>query len=224
MIEIIPLLLFIIGYTLFVACFFFRDILYLRALATIGQIAFIPYFIYADRSILWAPYVGVICTLMLVVINSAYIWILLNERKPVKLTSLEAGIYLKLFNSLSTSIFQKLFRLGKPLEFAAGTQLISRGSKLDNLYLVLNGEFDVVLLSGEHHTLQEGHFIGEMSFVSHESASADVHALTPRATVLAWDTLTLIQHLDKSPQLSNSFDLILSTDVTAKLRRMSESM
>ena len=41
----VPTVLFLIGYGLFVACFFCKDVLYLRALAVIGQIALIPYYL-----------------------------------------------------------------------------------------------------------------------------------------------------------------------------------
>ena len=55
---IFPPAMFIIGYMLFVACFFCRDILYLRALAVLGQIALIPYYIDPSGQFDWGPYVG----------------------------------------------------------------------------------------------------------------------------------------------------------------------
>jgi len=38
--------------------------------------------------------------------------------------------------------------------------------------------------------------------------------------LLKWDSRTLQDFLDKDAELSNTFDLILTTDIIGKLRRM----
>ena len=63
---VLPPAMFTIGYALFVACFFCRDMLYLRALAVVGQIALIPYYIDPSGQFDWGPYVWMACTAILV--------------------------------------------------------------------------------------------------------------------------------------------------------------
>ena len=63
-------------------------------------------------------------------------------------------------------------------------------------------------------------FLGEQAFITGETASATVRILSDRATLLKWDHQTLQNFLNKDVALSNTFDLILTSDIIEKLRRM----
>ncbi len=217
---IFPPAMFIIGYMLFVACFFCRDILYLRALAVLGQIALIPYYIDPSGQFDWGPYVGMACTAILVCVNLFYICVLLGERRPVRLTPVEQSMYDAVFSSLPLRAYRHLFSLGHITRPEGGELLIRRGSNVDNLYLVIDGGVEVVLDTGVIKGLTKGSFIGELSFITGQTTSADVRVKGPRTTLLSWEKEKLVGSLDNDRVLSNAFDLIISTDVAGKLKRM----
>ena len=217
---IVPPAMFTIGYALFVACFFCKDMLYLRALAVVGQIALIPYYIDPSAQFDWGPYVGILCTAILVCVNFFYICVLLAERRPVHLTPVEQSMYDAVFSSLPLRAYRNLFRLGHITRPGDGELLIRRGSNIDNLYLVLDGEVEVVLDTGVTKVLTKGNFIGELSFITGQTTSADVMVKSPETTLLSWEKEKLVESLNNDRVLSNAFDLIINTDVGGKLRRM----
>ena len=217
---LLPPSMFIIGYALFVACFFCRDMLYLRLLAVVGQIALIPYYIDPSGQFDWGPSVGIVCTALLVCVNLYYICVLLAERRPVRLTPVEQSMYDAVFSSLSLRAYRNLFRLGHITRPEDGELLIRRGSNIDNLYLVIDGEVEVGLDTGAIKGLTKGSFIGELSFITGQTTSADVRVKGPQTTLLNWEKERLVEWLDNDPVLSNAFDLIISTDIAGKLQRM----
>lgn len=228
-----PPVLFLVGYGLFVACFVCKDILYLRVLAVVGQIALIPYYIalfgdghstLSDGAISivgrFSPHIGLICSAILVAVNLVYICWLLIERRPVQLSPIETPVYELGFSSLASRTFQRLFGLGKVIHFKRNDLIISRNSEPTMLYLIIDGSAVVELNPGHTKELIRGHFIGELSFITGALTSADVRGGHDNTVVLAWTNRDLIKFLDRDPVLSHAFDLILSTDVTGKLQRM----
>lgn len=218
--EIAPPVLFLLGYSLFVACFFFREMLHLRVLAALGQIAFIPYYISVSDQLGWSLYVGITGTTVLVGVNLIQISILMIERRPIRLSALEQSLYDYVFSSLPIRSYRDLFRLGLITYPEDGSLLIERNSNIDSLYLILDGEAKVILDTGEVKTLAKGNFIGELSFITGQVTSADVRVKGTQTTLLMWDKDSLIGSLDNDPVLSHAFDLIISTDVVGKLQRM----
>ena len=229
----VPPVLFLVGYVLFVACFFSKDVLYLRAMAVIGQIALIPYYIslFGDGNLnvstgdvlivgRLSPHIGLICSAVLVTVNLVYIFFLVIERRPVTLSSIEKTVYELGFSSLSSRTFQRLFCLGEIIYRKQGDLLVSRDSESSMLYLIIDGCAIVELSPNRTKELVGGQFIGEMSFITGSVTSADVRAGCDNTMVLVWTNCDLIKFLDQDTVLSHAFDLILSTDVTAKLNRM----
>ena len=194
--------------------------LYLRLLAVVGQIALIPYYIDPSGQFNWGPSVGIVCTALLVCVNLYYICVLLAERRPVHLTPMERSMYDAVFSSLALRAYRNLFRLGHITRPEDGELLIRRGSNIDNLYLVIDGEVEVGLDTGEIKGLTKGSFIGELSFITGQTTSAEVRVKDPQTTLLRWGKAGLVGWLDNDSILSNAFDLIISTDVAGKLQRM----
>ena len=129
-------------------------------------------------------------------------------------------MYDAVFSSLPLRAYRNLFRLGYITRPEGGELLIRRGSNIDNLYLVIDGEVEVVLDTGVIKGLTKGSFIGELSFITGQTTSADVRVKGPRTTLLSWEKEKLVGSLDNDRVLSNAFDLIISTDVAGKLKRM----
>jgi CRP-like cAMP-binding protein len=95
--------------------------------------------------------------------------------------------------------------------------IIQRDSVVHDIQVLERGALEV-RSGGEIIARNEpGQFIGEMSFLSGERATADVVA-TEASQVLAWSQESLNKLLDKKPVLAYKMRGILGRDVVVKLR------
>ncbi|MDC0034853.1 cyclic nucleotide-binding domain-containing protein [Chloroflexi bacterium] len=211
-----PILLANLGFAIALIALLFRDILWLRVISVLGTLLIFPMYIFSDEigwtSISW-NFAGV-------VINSVQIVILILLRRPLLLKGVERQIHISLFYAITTRTFDKIFKLAKLQEYAINTELIHIGDPILNLYLVINGNVEVILHDGTTRIVSSNTFLGEQAFITGETASATVRILSDKATLLKWDNQTLQDFLDKDVALSNTFDLILTSDIIEKLRRM----
>ena len=212
----IPLLLANLGFAIILISLTFRDILWLRVLCVLGTVLVFPLYVFRDE-IVWTSlgwnFAGVLINLLQIVILILY-------RRPLVLKGIEKQIYTSVFNALNPRIFVKIFKLAKLEEYIDNTILIRRNDPVGSLYLIIDGNVEVTLEDNTERIISSNIFIGEQSFITGETASATVRILSDRATLLKWDSRTLQDFLDKDSELSNTFDLILTTDIIGKLRRM----
>ena len=64
-------------------------------------------------------------------------------------------------------------------EFPAGHVLFRRGDEGDAMFVVIEGELDVVVGENIVETVGPGGLVGEMALIDHRARSADVVAKTP---------------------------------------------
>ena len=213
----IPLLLANLGFAIILISLTFRDILWLRVFAVLGTVLVFPLYVFRDE-IVWTSlswnFAGVLINLLQIVILILY-------RRPLVLKGIEKQIYTSVFSAINPRTFLKIFKLAKLEEYTNNTILIRRNDPVDSLYLIIDGNVEVMLEDNTERIISSNIFIGEQAFITGETASATVGILSDRATLLKWDNRTLQDFLDKDDLLSNTFDLILTTDIIGKLRRMS---
>ena len=211
-----PILLANLGFAIALIALLFRDMLWLRVVSILGTLLIFPMYIFRDEigwtSIGWNS--------AHVVINSIQIVILILLRRPLLLKGIEKQIHTSIFNAITTRTFDKIFKLAKFEEYVNNTELIHIDEPIHNLYLVINGDVEVTLQDNTKRIVSSNTFLGEQAFITGETASATVRILSDRATLLKWDHQTLQNFLNKDVALSNTFDLILTSDIIEKLRRM----
>ncbi|HUB09235.1 MAG TPA: cyclic nucleotide-binding domain-containing protein [Myxococcales bacterium] len=86
-----------------------------------------------------------------------------------------------LFEMLSQSELELLAELSRPRRYAAGEVIFEEGDLGDSLFVLMNGEVDVLHKDGKGEakvlaTLQPPEFFGEMSLIDKEFRSATVRA------------------------------------------------
>ena len=211
-----PILLANLGFAIALIALLFRDILWLRVVSVLGTLLIFPMYIFSDEigwtSIGWNS--------AHIVINSIQIVILILLRRPLVLKGVEKQIHTSIFYAITTRTFDKIFKLAKFEEYVNNTELIHIDEPIHNLYLVINGDVEVTLQDDTKRIVSSNTFLGEQAFITGETASANVRILSDRATLLKWDHQTLQDFLNKDVALSNTFDLILTSDIIEKLRRM----
>lgn len=136
---------------------------------------------------------------------------------------------LGLFSVLPEEELRRLVMMGEQVTKEPGEVLIREGDPGDALYVIVEGEFEIVKLSGSSEVViahrGAGEVIGEMSLLDNEPRSATVRALTP-GRLFKIDQGSFDKLLEWSPAAARA---ILKT-VTLRLRntegmlRQSEKM
>ena len=204
-----------IGFLLNLIALGFREILWIRILLTLG------YFLrFITQSIVEQNMNSSFWMIVFVIINLYQIIRIINERRKRYIEPKIFDIYETVFNSLSTFEFLTFWKLGIIKNVEGGNTIIQKDEKLKSILLLINGKVNV---KSNGHTiayLPRGSFIGEISYITKEGATADVIA-DGDATYIEWTNKEL-----KSIQLNNKIfwtkiQNILLKDLIIKLKRSS---
>ena len=209
------------GYTIYLAAFLAKKIVWLRLLTITGNFIVVPYYLYFLETPLWNTIVWIS---IYTIINLVMLFILFLESRPISLSDLEQKIYDLTFKSLEPRVFKKLIDHGSLLEHQPEENLVTRDSDLDSLMLVVEGEAEVVLKHGEHLIIPTGGFIGEQSFITGGKTSADVTTGKESTTILHWNSQELRKYLENKEHLKDTLDLIFTCDLIYKLRDMEKDI
>ena len=209
------------AYTIYLAAFMAKNIVWLRLLTVAGNILVVPYYLFFLDPPLWNSFVWV-CIYS--VINLVMLFIIYLESRPIKLSDLEQKIYDLTFKSLEPRVFKKLIDHGSIEELQPEVVLVTSNSDLDSLMLVVEGEAEVILKHGEHLIIPTGGFIGEQSFITGGKTSADVTTGKEAAKILRWNSQLLRKYLADKENLKDHLDLIFTSDLIYKLRSMEEDI
>ena len=209
------------AYTIYLAAFMAKKIVWLRSLTIAGNILVVPYYLFFLDPPLWNSFVWV-C--IYTVINLVMLFIIYLESRPVSLSDLEQKIYDLTFKSLEPRVFKKLIDHGSIEELQPEVVLVTNNSDLDSLMFVVEGEAEVVLKHGEHLIIPTGGFIGEQSYITGEKTSADVKIGKEAAKIIRWNSEALRKHLAGKEILKDNLDLIFTADLIHKLRDMEEDI
>jgi len=200
---------------IYIFSYMVRDILWLRLLI-VAAICFVIPFYYFQPVPLMAP---VYWNLVFVGINLVQIAILLVERRPVKLSDTEQKLYEQVFRRLTPREVYKLFKLAEWNKASSGDTLVQQDVHLDSLMLINKGIASVRVQGDEVAKLDEGHFVGEMSYITGGKTSAMVVASSD-LEYITWPTSTLEPFLLKHPDLRIALNAIIGVDLAGKLSRI----
>ena len=209
------------AYTIWLAAFLARKIVWLRLFTVTGNFIVVPYYLFFFEKPLWNPiiWISIYTTINLVMLVIIYI-----ESRPITLSDLEQKIYDRTFKSLEPRVFKKLIDHGSLIEHPPEENLVTRDSELDSLMLVVEGEAEVILKHGEHLFIPRGGFIGEQSFITGGKTSADVTTGKESTTILHWNSQELRKYLANKETLKDTLDLIFTSDLIYKLRDMENDL
>jgi hypothetical protein len=200
---------------LYLCSYLVRDILWLRILTILAGLSLVPFYCHCSERILWAP---IAWNVLFITVNVIQIGILLWERWPRPLSGPARQLYDRVFSDLTPGEFRFLLEAGGWRDVPAGTLVARRDEVVADMMVLEHGSLEVRAGDSVIARLRPGQFIGEMSFVSGDPASADVLATEP-CRVLAWSQTTLEALLEKKPALAFKLRGIIGRDVVAKLRR-----
>ena len=153
-------------------------------------------------------------------INLFHISVLLLDKVTIALPRETRGIYQRYFSTLSTREFKKLIMSNGFCTFQ-DQDIIREHDIPDRLYIVLRGKISIVRDERTLATLGAGDFIGEMSFLSKEPASASAYA--DNFVQCAYWTHDDLEKLRlKNPPAYEKFIAIVGCDLVRKLRHKTD--
>jgi len=190
-----------------------RNIAWLRALSIVAGLFAIPYFLFREVSdwsaIFWQ---GLFISVNIVNLIDIYV-----KRKPLQLNEKEKDLHSTVCMDLSSYQLRKLVRAGNWQTIQEGEMLTRLGKPVETLWLLTRGYADVSIGGRTVMVLAENNFIGEMSFLSGEVATADVKA-GKQLHCLVWSQEELTVLFAGAPEIASLFRGILSKDIVQKLK------
>ena len=144
---------------------------------------------------------------------------IIKERSPVKIPDDIVDIYRTKFSDMTHREFLYFWSLGKQKD-ATDVLLINEGEYQKSLFLILSGTAAVSRDSRVIATLHRPEFVGEISFITREPASANVDAKS-RLYYIEWDQEELRRLKMKNSQFWTKLNQCLGEDLAKKIKHNS---
>lgn len=197
---------------LYLLSYLVKDILWLRLLTVVAGLLLMTW-AFLQPQPLWA---SIAWNALFLAINLYQSWLLILERRPVRLSERETLLYRLAFRALTPREFVKLLAIGRWEEAKPDACIVQRAHALDRLMVIASGRTAVRL--GERVVeLGEGRFVGEMSFITGDAPTADVVAVDA-VRYVSWPKKELNAFLADHPALRAAWQAVLGADLVSKLR------
>ena len=123
-------------------------------------------------------------------------------------------LYETLFKDLSPVEYLKITKIAKWKKFKAGDTLIRESHMVTDLILIYNGTVDVNVKGEKVAELKDGQFVGEMSFLTEKSATADC-VVKHDTECLMWKQPEFKDLLKRNPSLYYTIQGLLSNQLVS---------
>lgn len=201
------------GYLLTAGAFLLRDILWLRLLAITANLSMAT----AAYLTLPAPRWEVIAWAgVFITINLGHSLWLIYERHFMRFTEEERRLCDTAFQALDHVLVRRMLRCGSWKSVPEGQSLMRQGERPKEIFLIASGEAAVRVGEQTVSHLQAGAFVGEMSFLKDEVASATVVA-TKALRCAAWQQAELNALFKRRPELRHVFHAAVGRDLAQKI-------
>jgi Cyclic nucleotide-binding domain len=200
-----------IGAICYLVCFLFRDQLWLRVFAVLGDLIYTAFYFTAADQPLWS---AIIYSTLNVFINLVMIGFIFNDRRMTNLADNDLRLYQN-FQGMTPGDFRRLCKIGTWQKAESDQILTTEGASVQQLYYVVEGELEVK--KGERNIpVKAGIFIGEVAYLKNTPASATVVAKSG-AQFMTWQHDDLKKIVTRHESLKQSLGHLLSTDLALKV-------
>lgn len=191
-----------------------RDVLFLRVVLSFANILQVVYqYGFNDN-----PDIAIWNALFLM-INTIQVFKLLRERSPVKIPDDIEDIYRSKFSDMTQREFLYFWNLGQQKD-VTDTELMKEGDYQKSLFLILSGNAQVARDGRVIATLHRPEFVGEISFITKEPASADVYAKS-KLYYIEWNQNDLRRLKKSNSSFWTKLNQILGEDLARKIKHNS---
>lgn len=190
-----------------------KDIVWLRTLSIVSSLTWMTY-LFTRTEVLW---ISVFWNCVFITINAVRILLLYRESRAIKLSEEERALHQTLFPQLSLVDFARLVKAGRWVALEPGTVLTEQGRPVHDVMLVCDGSAAIDIDGRTVRQTSGLEFLGEVSFLTHDVASATVRVATPMRC-LAWPHDALRALLRESLAIRFALRSVMSGDLARKLK------
>jgi hypothetical protein len=208
-------LLLVLPYCIHAVAFVVKRPFQMRIGLVAGYSAALLYWIYVPYEIPVAHILGVSGLLF---INLFQIAVLYKARHLDSWSEEERYLQSTAFRSLPNAVFKKLMDIAEWKTVSKGDTLVAEHQDLEHLMLVYDGTATIHLDGKPLTHLRDNNFIGEMSFLTGNPASATVKAAT-HMRIITWRKSELYDLMAKEPELKSGLQTLFSHDLVGKLSK-----
>jgi hypothetical protein len=202
-------------YALLVLSMLMREMVWLRTIAIVAGVSRI----FIRATILYDP-VTVVWESALVLINIGQLVLIWWDKQHRHADEHEALLATTLLPGLSGRGVRRLMKLARWRTVEAETTLLTEGQQVGELLFVADGAARIERQGGLVAICSRGDFVGEMSFVSGDPATATVVADRPMR-VASFDAPTLKARLAEDRELRHALEASFNRNLIGKLSRAS---
>lgn len=203
-----------------VACsFMVKDMLWLRLISISASSCSIIYNYNVAGLPLWVP---ISWNLFFISLNLYHIFKIIYGNRSIHLNAKEKDLYQLLFSALNLIEFSKLIKMGEWKNVPPDEIIVKEKQLMTDLFLIYNGTVEVIVNDKKVNELKDGQFIGEMSFLSNEAASATVKALHP-TEYIKWNQKQLKELMNRNPSIIYSLQAAMGTQLSLALKNKNNS-
>ena len=199
-----------LGYGIVFLALAIKEVLWLRITLSIAQSIILYNNLYIAESYITAGWNSVF-----VLVNIVQVIIIYNDRKPRYIPDEYFDLYNGVFKTFSSKEFLYLLNMGNVIEIQ-NEHLITSGNKQDDLLLMLEGNCLIKRDGKNIANLNRGQFVGELSFITSQPASADAYA-EGKIKYLAWNQSQLKTIKNTNPAFYAKFHHALTEDIANKM-------
>lgn len=196
-----------------VVSYMFRDMFWLRGLAIAASILWITAMFVGDQIF----YSSLYWNLGFMGVNVFQISALIHENRSARFSDEERDLFNTIFKNFQPGEFMRLLAAAEWHDAMPGQVLLEQDKPGTGVKLITRGRVDVVIGGNKVAELGEGAFIGEMSYLSGDAATANVEVSAPMR-YLEWNNEKLTKALERNPALKFAFHSLLTTDLAKKLK------
>ena len=152
-------------------------------------------------------------------VNTIQVIKLIRERSPVKIPDEIEDIFRTKFSNMTHREFLYFWSLGRQHD-TTDTNVINEGEYQKSIFLILSGQAQVQRDGRVIATLNRPEFVGEISFITREPASADVNS-KGKMFYIEWDQEELRRLKISNPSFWTKLNQILGEDLAKKIKHNS---
>ncbi|MEH6629957.1 MAG: cyclic nucleotide-binding domain-containing protein [Halopseudomonas aestusnigri] len=209
----LPSMLISIGFLLTLIAFVISDILWLRVFTIVAKFAMAIAALLPDSGPMWLSFAG---NMLLIAINVAHSTLLVLERRRSCLSNEEQQLKDKAFPSMERVFVKRLFAAAVWCDLERGDTLLVEGECPDKLFLFLEGQAFVSVRHKRIGKIGPGQFVGEMSFLTGQSAGATVVIREP-SRCLVWQRDVVERLYKKDHDLQMILTAAIGVDLAGKI-------
>lgn len=198
------------SYVLIAFALVLRDILWLRAAWTGGQVCMIVYAVLSNEPVIMA------WNAIFLGINVFQVVRIFLERQDVRLSEELDDLYKKVFPLMTKHEFLKFWNSGQ-VRVVDNECIVRDGERQKHLYLIMDGKVNVKKGDQKVARLGKNSFFAEMSFFTNLPATASVTA-EDTVKLNVWEHTRLRRFREAEPDLYIKIQSVISRDLVRKMQ------